>query len=91
MRRALIVQTDQGNTHPNYTNTIVVAISTAPARTVAHVKIQPSVENGLRQTSTVKCEQIITISKSRLQKRIGQLDAQDMALVDYALRLTLTL
>jgi mRNA interferase MazF len=91
IRPALIVQTDAGNENPRYPNTIVAAISTARGRVPSHVEIEPSAGNGLRALSCVKCQQLVTISKSRLTERIGELSAEDMLRVDGALRQVLGL
>jgi mRNA-degrading endonuclease toxin of MazEF toxin-antitoxin module len=45
----------------------------------------------LTAPSFVKCEQLITISKSRLESRIGRLTAADMAQVARALRIIMDL
>jgi mRNA interferase MazF len=85
-RPALVIQADAGNTNPNYPNTIVAAISTARARVPTHIEIDPSTTNGLRDTSSVKCEQLVTISKDRLQGRIGQLTDEELHRVNGGLQ-----
>lgn len=88
-RPALVVQTDAANQNPRYPNTIVVAVSTKGRQVPFHVLIQPTPENGLTASSFIKCEQILTISKDRLEERIGRLSAEDMERVRDALRLVL--
>lgn len=90
-RPAVIIQTDAGNGNPAYPNTIVAAVSTATASVPTHVIVEPSGSNGLRQRSCVKCEQLVTISKSRLDGRIGALDPSDLGRVNNALLLALAL
>jgi mRNA interferase MazF len=91
-RPALIVQNDAGNSSTNYPNTVVAAISTKGKAVPVHVAVRKSQRNGLRDDSFVKCEQITTISKSRLlSKPWGMLDAVEMARVDQALKLSLQL
>lgn len=90
-RPALVIQTDAGNSHPNYPNTIVAAVSTASVRVPTHVQILPTPLNGLSSLSSVKCEQLMTISKERLQRHIGTLNEMDMLLVDAALKRALAL
>ncbi len=65
-RPALVIQNDAGNTNPRYPNTIVLAMSTRGKRVPFHVRIDPARSNGLRETTFVKCEQILTVSKARL-------------------------
>jgi mRNA interferase MazF len=65
-RPALVIQNDAGNRNPRYPNTIVLAMSTKGKRVPFHVRIDPSITNGLQETTFVKCEQILTIAKARL-------------------------
>ena len=68
-RPALVIQNDAGNANPRYPNTIVLAMSTRGKRVPFHVRIDPAKSNGLRETTFVKCEQILTIAKARLAGR----------------------
>jgi mRNA interferase MazF len=68
-RPALVIQNDAGNTNPRYPNTIVLAMSTKGKQVPFHVRIDPARSNGLRETTFVKCEQILTVSKARLTGR----------------------
>ncbi len=90
-RPALIVQTDAANTNPRYPNTVVAAVSTSGRAIATHVPLTPSAQNGLPAPSFVKCEQLFTLSKSRLLARLGQLDPGELAQVDTALRQSLDL
>lgn len=84
-RPALIVQTDAANQNPRYPNTIVVTLSTKGRAVTTHVKIEPTKENGLKETSFGKCEQILTISKKRLQRKWGRIGEKDLTRVEAAL------
>ena len=90
-RPALIVQADPINRSTRYTNTVVVAISTALHPVPTHVEIEPTEENGLTQKSYVLCEQIITITRVRLEDKIGVLDRDSLDMVDRALKRVLAL
>ncbi len=90
-RPALIVQRDAGNLAETYPNTVVVAVSSQGHEIPLHVRIRATRENGLKNESYVKCEQIFTISKSRLGPRLGRLKPTEMAAVDAAVRLNLSL
>jgi len=91
-RPALIVQADAANRHPRYPNTIVAAVSTkGRAEVSVHVLVEPSAENGLSSVSYVKCEQLQTVDKSRLEERLGWLSEADLARVEEALRIMLGL
>ena len=90
-RPALIVQADAGNQAPTYPNTIVVAIGSQGHEIPLHVRLRPSKQNDLRNTSFVKCEQVFTVSKERLGARMGALRPEEMLAVDQALRTSLGL
>lgn len=92
VRPCVVVQTDHLNRVSNYTLTIVVPLSTKGSEKIpSHAKIAPNATNGLTEVSFAKCEQIQTIPRSHLAKRLGELSAADMADVAGALRKTLTL
>ena len=90
-RPALIIQNDRGNTSPSYPLTIVASMSRTERELPLHVRISPSPENGLTHETDVKCEQILTIEKSRLRRRRGAISEEEMRHVDIALRLSLNL
>jgi mRNA interferase MazF len=77
-RPALIVQLDPANRNPRYPNTIVVTVSTSGRDVFSHVPIEPTSENGLRERSFAKCEQILTVSKDRLSGYIGRVSPELM-------------
>jgi len=87
-RPALIIQNDVGN--EKSPTTIVAAISSTVKLFPMNVKIQPH-ESGLKLPSIVKTSQILTISKDRLEKRLGQLDKLKIQVVNAAIKLSLDL
>ena len=91
IRPSLIIQSDAGNTNIHYPNTIVLTISTKGRMVPFHIHIEPSAENGLKNKSYIKCEQILTISKERLVKKLGTMEARQMEQVEEALQLVLDL
>ena len=90
-RPALVVGADAGNRNERYPLTIVVAVSTTRRDILTHVVLEPDVENGLQERSSAKCEQVMTVSKDRLQERIGQVNDEDLAKVEAALKRALSL
>jgi mRNA interferase MazF len=86
MRPAVVIQTDAANTNPYYPNTVVVTISTKGKQVPFHVPVSPSGENGLKEAYFVKCEQVLTISKDRLVRRLGRLEEQHMQAAAASLR-----
>ena len=88
IRPALIIQNDVGNEVSPVT--IVAAISSVTKTYPINVEIKPS-ESGLEKDSVVKLNQIRTIDKKRLIKRLGRLDSSKMEAVNSALMLSLGL
>ncbi len=90
-RPALIIQNDRGNASSNYPLTIVASMSRTERELPLHVRITPSAENGLTDYTDVKCEQVMTIEKSRLLRRRGSISNEELTRVDNALKLSLNL
>jgi mRNA interferase MazF len=90
-RPALIIQNDRGNASSNYPLTIVASMSRTERELPLHVRITPNAENGLTDYTDVKCEQVMTIEKSRLLRRRGSISNEELARVDNALKLSLSL
>jgi mRNA interferase MazF len=91
IRPALIIQNDRGNGSSSYPLTIVASMSRTERELPLHVRIAPSEENGLTGFTDVKCEQVMTIEKTRLVRRRGCISADELGRVDTALRLSLHL
>src|ERR1700692_1393689 len=90
-RPALIIQNDRGNASPSYPLTIVASMSRTERELPLHVRIAPHPENGLTDYTDVKCEQVMTIEKSRLIRRRGVITPEELLRVDIALRISLNL
>ena len=88
-RAALVIQTDAANSNPHYPNTIVVTLSTKGLPVATHIPVEPDASNGLREKSWVKCEQVLTISKHRLDQQWGHLSAAAMSKVESAVKTAL--
>ena len=86
VRSALIIQNDIGNEVSPIT--IIAAISTTIKIYPINVKIKSS-ESGLAKDSVIKLNQIRTIDKSRLIKRLGKLYPSTMDAVNSAILLSL--
>lgn len=90
-RPAVIIQNDVSNQYSPIT--IVAAISSqfsTPPRP-REVIISPGPKSGLAKPSAVILNQIRSIDRARLRKRLGRLDAEEMRQVDRALRISLGL
>src|SRR5579859_752417 len=90
-RPALVIQNDRGNASPSYPLTIVASMSRTERELPLHVRIAPTPENGLTDFTDVKCEQVMTIEKSRLLRKRGTINGEELARVDIALKLSLSL
>lgn len=86
-----MIQNDAGNRSVHYPNTIVLAMSTKGRPVPFHIRIEPSATSGLRETTYIKCEQILTISKARLigRKPVGRILGTDLGRVEIAVMLSL--
>ena len=91
MRPAVVIQTDAANLNPRYPNTIILTISTKGKAVPFHVPIDASERNGLKERSFVKCEQVMTITKERLVRRLGHLEENSLYLVAASLRKVLNI
>lgn len=89
---ALIVQNNAFNSNDRYPNTIVVTISKSGRDLPTHVRLPKTPQNGLQeQISFVKCEQLLTISKDRLGRKLGSITTEQLADVTRALRRLLSI
>jgi len=87
-RPALVIQNDIGN--EKAPTTIVAAISGTVGIYPMNVLVKPP-EGGLERPSIIKTSQILTISKKRLEKRLGSLSQKRMGEVDRAVKFSLSL
>lgn len=78
-RPCIIIQNDVGNVFS--TTTIVLPITSAvgkKSKVITHYYIEASEENGLSKDGLVLCEQIRTVDKQRLHKKIGKISEEDL-------------
>lgn len=89
IRPVLIIQNDIGN---RYSPTVIVlAITSKPKKLIpTHVSIQKNIE-GIEKDSIILVEQVRTIDKERLIKKLGTLDFRKMQEVKKALKLSLNI
>ncbi len=69
---------------------IVLPITRTERGIASHVRIDPP-EGGLKAVSFVKCEDVRSISKQRLQSRWGRVSSKTLATVEDRLRMLLNL
>jgi len=87
-RPALIIQNDIGN--EKAPTTIIAAISSSVQLYPMNVSINPP-EGGLDHPSIIKTSQILTISKERLEQRLGRISGDSLNEVVRAIKLSLAL
>ncbi len=89
MRPALVISVDIFNRGAS--ELVVVIPITSKAKGIPlHIEIQPP-EGGLSLTSFVKCEDVRSISTSRLARKIGTVSQQTIESVEDRLRILLGL
>ncbi len=84
IRPVLIIQNDIGN---RFSPTVIVLAITSQmqkAHLPTHVEV-PAGRTGLSKPSIVLAEQMRTLEKQRLRKRMGELSSLEMARVDGAI------
>jgi len=82
-RPAVIIQNDIGNTFSP--TTIVAACSTAGTKAYPFIVKIKAKDSGLDRDCSVNLAQIMTISKARLVKKIGQLPPDKIIELDMAI------
>lgn len=88
VRPVLVIQNDVGN---RFSPTVIVAAITSRPRSKklpTHVQLSAG-ESGLTRPSIVLTEQMRTLEKQRLFRKIGQLSPEEMHEVDRAIRASL--
>ena len=90
-RPALVIQNDVGNRYSALT--IVAAISSAVSAVPypVEVAIDPTAGNALDVRSSIRLDQIRTVDRQRLVRRLGVVDSATVAKVDEALKISLGL
>lgn len=86
IRPGLIIQNDIGNQYSS--TTIIAAITTTIKKYPVTVMIEEG-KAGLKKNSMVNLAQIITIDKSRLIKKMGNLEENKIQEVDEAIKVSL--
>jgi mRNA interferase MazF len=89
VRPALVVSADRFNRTPAGLVTIV-PITTTDRGLIAHVRIDPP-EGGLVKTSFIMTDQVRTLSRQRLGKRLGVITRATRAEVEVRIRIHLAL
>ena len=86
-RPALIIQNDIGNMYSQAT--IVVAITSSQREPHPYEVSLRAGEGGISRDSLILLNQVRTIDKRRLQKRVGMIQSEKMEKVNEALKISL--
>ncbi len=89
-RPALVLQNDLGNRHSAITMVAAITSATAERRFPVQVAVKPP-EGGLQHPSVVQLNQIRSVDKRRLIRRLGRLTPRTMKAVDRATSISLGL
>lgn len=90
-RPVVVIQSDALNRVENYSNVIVVPLTTRERKAATYASIAPSRENGLDRPSWAICNQIFTIDRSELKAKRGKLQPADFFAIKEGLRIALSL
>jgi mRNA interferase MazF len=86
IRPALVIQNDVGN---EFAATAIVAAITTTLKAYPVTVLLRRGEGGLREASMVNLAQMLTVDKTRLQRRLGSLPDERLEAVDAAIRVSL--
>ncbi len=90
-RPVLIVQTDSLNRLDGYGNVIVVPLTTKERPSATYIRIEPSKDNGLDQTSWAITNQVFTLSKSDIKDKRGSISKEGIYAVKQGLKIALSI
>ena len=90
-RPALVIQNDVGNRYSPLTIVAAITSTVSPVPYPIEVVVEPSAANGLGVRSSFRLDQIRTVDRQRLIRRLGAIDSSTMARVDEALKISLGL
>lgn len=82
-RPALVIQANQFNEH--VTVTVLPVTSVIVAAPLLRITVQPSAENGLRQSSQVMVDKCMTVKQDKLGQAFGRIDVDAMVEVERCL------
>lgn len=90
-RPALIIQNDVGNAYGPLTIAAAITSKVSPEPFPVEVVVAPTKTNGLSMESAIRLDQIRTIDRRRILRRLGAADSIVMQKVDEAIKISLGL
>lgn len=90
-RPVIVVSHDGFNETPTWRSVIVVPCTTSKAQRMRGPTVVslPRGSGGLSRESAALCHQLTTLDRTKLTKRVGQLDASAMRAIEAAIRAAL--
>jgi len=83
-RPALVIQNDIGNRYSP--TTIVAACTTASVKAYPFIVCVSAAESGMGRDSSINLAQIMTVERTRLERKLGELSRERMLEIDRALK-----
>ena len=90
-RPALVIQNDVGNRYGPLTIVAAITSKLSAVLNPVEVIVQPSRANGLDLLSAICLDQVRTVDKQRLLRRLGRAETSTIEKVDEAIRISLGL
>ena len=90
-RPALVIQNDVGNRYSPLTIVAAITSAISPVPYPVEVVIDPTAGNGMVVRSSIRLDQIRTVDRQRLARRLGVVDSAIITQVDQALKISLGL
>jgi len=83
-RPALVIQNDIGNKYSP--TTIVAACTTASVKAYPFIVYVKAEESGMGKDSSINLAQIMTVERTRLERKLGELSRERMLEIDRAVK-----
>jgi mRNA interferase MazF len=90
-RPTVIIQNDIGNRFSPLTIVAAITSAVSPVSYPVEVVIDPTAANGLEVRSSIRLNQIRTVDRQRMVRRLGMVDPATMVKVDEAIKISLGL
>jgi len=90
IRPVLVIQNNIGNHHSPTTIIAAITTSFSKAKIPTHIELKAN-KTGIEKDSVIMLEQIRTIDKKRLTKKVARLNSWTMRQIDHALRISVGL
>src|ERR1700694_2989324 len=90
-RPALIIQNDVGNRYSPITIVAAITSRVSAGPYPVEVVVEAAARNGVSVRSAIRLDQIRTVDRHRLVRRLGVLDSTGLAKVDEAIKISLGL